>query len=87
MDIKIKITSGCRCEKRNEEEGGSDTSYHKDGKASDFYVYDGMTGIRIPEEEVYSFLITLSKTKYGIGRYNGRNHADVRMLQYLFDKR
>lgn len=88
-NIKIKVTSGCRCEERNKKEGGSDTSQHKEGKAADFYVYDANTGERIPEEEVFQFLLTLAKAKnkYGIGRYKGRNHADARVLQYIFDKR
>lgn len=38
LGVPMIITSGCRCEKWNEKEGGSSTSAHLDGSASDISV-------------------------------------------------
>lgn len=87
LSIRVKITSGCRCQKHNRIVGGSLKSQHILGKAADFYVYDANTGKRIPEEEVYDFLVKKFPDKYGIGRYKGRNHADTRPEKVRWDKR
>lgn len=87
MNIKMKITSGCRCKEHNREVGGSSTSWHVLGGACDFYIYCADTGIRVPEEEVYEFLDSTYPKGYGIGRYKGRNHVDIRPDRIRWDKR
>lgn len=68
----IKITSGCRCKKHNDDVGGSVSSYHMSGKAADIVV-DG-----IDADDVADCLEDLYPDRYGIGRYQGRTHIDVR---------
>ncbi|WP_319525690.1 D-Ala-D-Ala carboxypeptidase family metallohydrolase [uncultured Desulfosarcina sp.] len=80
-DRKIKINSGCRCEAHNQAEGGSSGSMHLQGKATDFRV-DG-----VDADAVADFLENLYPNCYGIGRYNGRTHIDVRLHKARWDKR
>lgn len=68
----ITITSGNRCKRHNAAIGGSENSQHTQGKAVDFKV----TGIS--ESQVASYLELTYITMYGIGRYTGRTHLDVR---------
>ena len=68
----IIITSGVRCKRHNAVIGGSDFSQHIQGKAVDFKV----TGIH--ENAVADYLESKYTTSYGIGRYTGRTHIDVR---------
>lgn len=94
-DIRFHITSGNRCEKHNSETpGASDTSFHVKCKANDFFLYDKADKEpelhkkwRVPEAEVYEFLDGTWPNGYGIGRYNGRNHLDVRVPCVRWDKR
>lgn len=69
---QIKITSGCRCIHHNREVKGSINSYHMSGKAADIVV-DG-----IDADDVADCLEDLYPDRYGIGRYQGRTHIDVR---------
>ena len=68
----ITINSGCRCREYNAKEGGSTNSQHLYGKAVDMVVKG------VNANEVYKYLDQVYKGKYGIGKYNGRTHFDVR---------
>ena len=80
-DITIRITSGNRCPQHNEDIGGSPDSQHVQSKACDFVV----TGVHA--DEVADYLEAQYKSKYGIGRYEGRTHLDVRQTKARWDKR
>lgn len=69
---KVAINSGTRCEGHNETVGGSDNSQHLWGKAADIVVENTC------ESEVAAYLDYTYPDKYGIGRYPGRTHIDVR---------
>ena len=68
----VTINSGTRCSAHNKEEGGSEASQHIHGRAADVVV-DG-----VPADLVANYLEALYPYKYGIGRYKGRTHIDVR---------
>jgi uncharacterized protein YcbK (DUF882 family) len=68
----INITSGCRCEEHNKDVDGTQGSTHLYGKAADFWVTD------TSPDEVANYLERKYIGRYGIGRYNGRTHIDVR---------
>lgn len=68
----VHINSGCRCKKHNAKVGGEPNSQHILGNAADIVV----KGIK--ESEVASYLEKKYPNKYGIGRYKGRTHIDVR---------
>jgi len=68
----VIITSGVRCELHNQEVGGSPKSLHLQGKAADIIVKG------INSEIVHDHLYKKYPGKYGIGRYSGRTHIDVR---------
>lgn len=68
----VHINSGCRCDKHNKEVGGVPEGPHTKGIAADIVV------IGEREEDVVSYLESLYPNKYGIGRYEGRTHIDVR---------
>ena len=72
FDAPVIITSGCRCPTQNRIVGGSQFSQHIKGKAADFKVDD------VAEKKVADYLEKTYKGKYGIGRYKGRTHIDVR---------
>lgn len=77
----ITITSGVRCKAHNAEVGGSPKSKHLEGKAADFKV----AGLH--PDEVSHVLEVKYFDKYGIGRYNGRTHVDVRSAKARWDLR
>lgn len=77
----IIITSGNRCVKHNNAVGGSPKSQHLKGKAADFKV------IGIHADKVADFMLTKFKGRYGIGRYDGRCHLDVRSKASRWDLR
>lgn len=81
FDESILITSGCRCPKHNAKEGGATTSMHLTGKAADFVVKG------IHADLVADYLESLYPDRYGIGRYSGRCHIDVRAKKARWDKR
>ena len=69
----IIITGPNRCKKRNSETpGASKVSMHMTGKAADIRVVD------VPEEDVADWLEARYQGRFGIGRYIGRTHIDVR---------
>ena len=68
----ITVSSGCRCEEHNRNEGGGDNSQHLIGKAADIAVY-GVT-----PKDVAEYLDKWHPDQYGIGRYETFTHIDVR---------
>ena len=68
----VAINSGCRCDTHNSKVGGARHSVHKTGQACDFRVID------IHADRVADYLVAMYPNKYGIGRYNGRTHVDVK---------
>lgn len=77
----VLIISGCRCLSYNVSIGGSHTSQHLFGKAADFKV------LGIDQDKVADYLECKYPNKYGIGRYKGRTHLDVRATKARWDKR
>lgn len=72
LGLPIAINSGTRCASHNSFVGGKSTSQHLYGKAVDMRVV-GMNAY-----SVASYLEGRYPDKYGIGRYPGRTHFDVR---------
>ena len=68
----ITINSGCRCPEHNHNEGGSPNSQHLYSKAADFRVSE------VSDAEVHRYLTGKYPDTFGIGRYYGRTHIDVR---------
>ena len=81
FDEPITINSGCRCKAHNEAEGGSSRSKHLEGIACDFKVRN------FHADGVAAYLEDKYPDKYGIGRYNGRTHIDVRSIKARWDNR
>lgn len=79
--VSVAINSGCRCEAHNAAEGGSKGSKHKLGIAADYRI-GGVTA-----DAVADYLEKKYPNKYGIGRYNGRTHVDVRAGKARWDMR
>lgn len=77
----VTINSGCRCVEHNKKEGGSSTSKHLIGQATDIRVK------RVSADKVADFLEKSYDGRYGIGRYKGRTHIDVRETCARWDKR
>ena len=77
----VIINSGCRCVEHNKHEGGSKNSLHVRSKAADIVV------IAIHADSIADYLEAEYPDKYGIGRYNGRTHIDVRAKRARWDKR
>ena len=75
------ITSPCRCRSHNEKIGGSAKSQHIFGKAVDFRI------LNIHADKVADYLEKKYQDKYGIGRYTGRTHIDVRDNKARWDYR
>lgn len=67
----VKINSGCRCERHNLHEGGSENSQHLYGRAADFEV----KGVHA---DVVADYLEKRWPNCGIGRYVGRTHVDTR---------
>ena len=79
--LVLIITSGNRCDKHNRSVGGAINSMHTKGMGCDFRIRD------IPEDEVADYLEATYPDTYGIGRYTGRTHLDVRPNPVRWDKR
>jgi len=79
--LKLFINSWNRCEKHNKFVGGAPSSKHVKGTACDFRVEN------IHEDEVADYLESEYPNKYGIGRYDGRTHVDVRKTKARWDNR
>jgi len=77
----ILIKSGCRCSGHNKAIGGSSGSMHLKAKAADFKIK------RISPDSVWEFLVETFPGKYGIGRYDGFTHIDVRKRKARWDGR
>jgi uncharacterized protein YcbK (DUF882 family) len=74
FDQPIKITSGCRCPEHNAKVGGSPKSQHVFAKAADVQV------VGKKPADVAAYLERLYPNTYGIGRYDGWVHIDVRTV-------
>jgi uncharacterized protein YcbK (DUF882 family) len=86
----VIITGGNRCISHNEKvqkeanenyKPFSSKSQHIFGKAVDFKIED------VHEDKVARYLENEYPNTYGIGRYNGRTHIDVRKNKARWDKR
>ena len=81
FDKPVIINSGCRCYEHNKKEGGSQGSQHLFAKAVDIRV------VGVDADEVADHLLYAYPDTYGIGRYDGRTHIDVRENKARWDKR
>jgi uncharacterized protein YcbK (DUF882 family) len=70
--LPVAITSGCRCQERNAKVGGAKDSQHTKGLAADIEV------AHVEPKVVADYLEETYPDKYGIGRYAGWTHIDVR---------
>ncbi|WP_054031256.1 D-Ala-D-Ala carboxypeptidase family metallohydrolase [Desulfatitalea tepidiphila] len=86
-NVKIEITSGCRCAAHNRAEGGVPGSMHIRGKATDFKVWIAWQVKQVPADEVAEYLERTYPDRFGIGRYDNRTHVDVRQARARWDKR
>lgn len=77
----VIINSGCRCAIHNKNEGGSPKSQHLLGTAADIVVKG------IYADDVADYLEERYSDTYGIGRYNGRTHIDIRSKPARWDNR
>ena len=79
--VSVFINSGCRCDKHNAAEGGSVGSKHKLGIAADYRIGS------VTADAVADYLEKKYPDKYGIGRYVGRTHLDIRASKARWDMR
>ena len=77
----IKITSGNRCPAHNIQVGGAEKSQHVYGMAVDFTIKN------VSDDNVASYLEEEYPNWFGIGRYTGRTHLDVRDTPARWDRR
>ncbi|MCK4842776.1 MAG: hypothetical protein KAT04_12990 [Methylococcales bacterium] len=77
----VIINSGARCKKHNASVSRSEHSKHISGQAADVKV----AGIH--ENDVADYLESEYPQEYGIIRYTGRTHIDVRANAYRYDHR
>ena len=79
---RVVITSGNRCAAHNAKIGGAPDSMHIHCKAADFKAYhksqESGGWVQVDPSEIADFLEGIYKTKFGIGRYHNRTHADSR---------
>lgn len=75
------INSGCRCPKHNKHERGSSKSKHMQGIAVDIRFQN------IHADRIADYLEMKYLNQYGIGRYRGRTHMDVRPIKARWDNR
>jgi uncharacterized protein YcbK (DUF882 family) len=73
--LPVHFNSWCRCWEHNKDVGGLPDSYHPKAIAVDFWIKS------IPDDSVADYLEAKYPNKYGIGRYKGRTHLDVRKLK------
>ena len=71
----ITINSACRCDAHNKNIGGASGSKHKQGIAADIVIKG------VDPSVVYSYLIGVYSSKYGIGNYTNFTHIDVRSIK------
>jgi len=86
--VKIHINSGHRCPAHNRAVGGSPKSQHLQGKAADFWaeVVEDSGDRKLPDDVIADYLEEAYPARYGIGRYTGRTHLDVRAGVARWDK-
>jgi len=72
----LDFSSGCRCKKHNKKEGGATFSQHLYGRAADVKLL--YSPGQIDPADVADYLQYKYPDKYGIGRYAGFTHIDVR---------
>jgi len=77
----VTINSGARCATHNKNEGGGKNSQHLLGQAADVVVQDTSSNL------VAHWFENQYPDKYGIGRYIGRTHIDVRANPARWDNR
>jgi uncharacterized protein YcbK (DUF882 family) len=77
----VRIKSGNRCDAHNKAEGGAEGSKHKLGIAADIVVTN------VHADEVADYLEDKYPHCFGIGRYKGRTHIDVRVKPARWDNR
>lgn len=80
-DNPIKINSGNRCQAHNRQVGGAEKSQHVNGMAADFVVKNTSA------DDVASYLESEYENWFGVGRYTGRTHIDVRSTPARWDRR
>ena len=77
LDEPVIINSACRCEAHNERVGGAKGSYHKKGMAADIRCKAATP------EHIYRLATALApEDKYGVIKYEGFVHIDVREKAY-----
>lgn len=81
FDAPVGINSGCRCASHNRAEGGELGSKHTMGIAADIRV----AGVHA--DRVADYLEQQYHDRYGIGRYIGRTHIDIRDIKARWDNR
>ena len=80
--LALHINSGNRCRPYNTGiPGSSDASKHIQGIACDFWVED------VHADDVADYLEEKYPSTFGIGRYDGRTHLDVRLPKARWDMR
>lgn len=75
--VRVIITSGYRCPQYNRRVGGATHSQHCEGIAADIVVKHD-NGSAMSPDDVAQYLEDKYPDKYGIGRYKGWTHIDVR---------
>jgi len=79
-DTPLKITSGYRTPAYNEKVGGAKNSQHKEGKAADLIIPDGL--------DVDRFAKFAERAGFdGLGKYHTFLHVDVRGYKSRWDDR
>lgn len=81
FNAPVAINSGNRCPSHNRKVGGEAKSKHLYGIAADVRVAG------VSADAVADYLEQKYPNKYGIGRYVGRTHIDVRESPARWDKR
>lgn len=79
--VVIHVNSGYRCLEHNSAIGSSGSSTHVLGMAADHwmeYAYHDRDRVRIPDDDIADYYELRYPDEYGIGRYDGRTHIDVR---------
>lgn len=71
----VTINSACRCIIHNIDVGGSANSTHMQGIAADIVVKG------VSPSDVHKYLSDLYPGRYGLGKYNGFTHIDVREIE------
>ncbi len=85
LRARCHVTSGYRCPDHNKKVGGAPNSQHLQGIAADI-VLKRQSGDTIPPSEVADYFETRFPDKYGIGRYPGWTHIDVRKDKARWDE-